>query len=316
MNFSMTSLLLGALAGGAALFSAYVLWRDEYGSKARAFAKRIAAVGSASAIQANASILKTGVQGTALHQLLLNKVAWAIRYAGLSWSLRRFGLYVAIGALLCGGVGVVAGAPSAVAVVLFVVGASLPFFGIRILGARRALKLENQLPDVLDMMSSMLRSGHALPTALALLGDQAPAPIGEEFKMLHDEITYGGSTEDALNHMVERTRSEDVRCFVMAILIQRETGGNLTAVLDGLSGVVRERLKLRGKIRALSAEGRMSTWILTLLPLVVALALGVLEPEYLRVFWTDPSGIKMLYTMVVMLVLGNALMLKIARVRA
>jgi tight adherence protein B len=180
---------------------------------------------------------------------------------------------------------------------------------------KRTAKLEEQLPDVLDMMASMLRAGHSLPSTLALLSEEIPAPIGDELRQLHGEWTYGNSAEDAMNHLVERTRSEDIRCFVMAILVQRETGGNLTNMLTDLAGIIRERLKLFGKIRALSAEGRLSAWVLTLMPIVCGAAIYSINAKYLEIFWLDPTGIKMFEAMIVMLLFGNVWMRKLVRIR-
>jgi tight adherence protein B len=300
-------------------YSVYLLWRDQYSGKARAFAKRIDAVGKGKAVSAgDVSILKQTARterANVAQAGVLRIIDWSLRHAGLNWSLSRFGLYTAIGALAGAMVGVVLGLPRGICAAPLCAGAALPYGFVRYLSRKRAVKMEKQLPDVLDMMASMLRAGNTLPATLALLAEELPAPIGEEFRALHGEITYGGSIEDGLNHLIERTRSDDLRCLVMAVLVQRETGGNLTEVLADLSGVVRERLKLQGKIRALSAEGRLSAWVLTFLPFVVALAMNIILPDYLSLFWQDPTGIKMMYAMLVMLMVGNLWMRRIIQVR-
>jgi len=312
MVFILT--LLGAL--GLAGYGAYLMWRDRHGT--RALVRRIEAAGRGGGLAAGPSIMKAAQQarpGAAGESGMLAGLAWSLTHAGLAWSLNRFLLYTACAALAAAGAGLVLGLPAGLCALLAAVAAAVPYGAVRVRSARRAAKMEKQLPEVLDMMVSMLSVGHALPTALEQLGAQAPAPVGEEFRLLHDEMTFGVSAEDALQHMTDRTRSDDIRCLVMAILVQRETGGNLTVVLASLAGVVRERLKLKGKIQALSAEGRMSAWVLTLLPLIVAVLINFIQPEYLRVFWTDPAGIKLLYLMIGMLVVGNAWMRKIARLR-
>ena len=313
-------ILLLASAIMLAGYSVYLMWRDGFGSQARAYAKRREAIGKGKALSGlDLSILKPSVQDE-LAQVpktgVFAGLAWLLRHAGLGWSPRRFGAYSAAGALASGVIGSVAGLPLGMDVALAGAGAYAPFALVRYRSNKRTEKMEQQLPDVLDMMAGMLRAGHTLPGTLSLLSEHIPAPIGEEFKLLHSEMTYGGSAEDAMNHLVARTRNETIRGFVMAVLVQRETGGNLTDVLLGLSEVVRERLKLRGKIRALSAEGRMSAWVLTALPLVVGGIIQVINPSYLDVFWVDPTGIKMMYGMLAMLLLGNLWMRKLIRIRA
>lgn len=310
-------MLLGAL--GLAGYGVYLMWRDQYGKAARAFVRRIAAAGQGGGkLPAELSILKAAQParpGAAGGGDLLGGLTWMLAHGGLGWSLKRFLLYTGGAGLAVALACAALGLPVGLGIVLGAAAAALPYGAVRLRSRQRTAKMEKQLPEVLDMMVSMLGAGHALPTALQLLGSQAPGPVGEEFRLLHDEMSYGAAAEDALQHMAERTRSDDIRCLVMAILVQRETGGNLTEVLASLAGVVRERLKLQGKIRALSAEGRMSAWVLTLLPLIVSLAIDLLRPEYLRVFWTDQTGIKLLYLMIAMLVVGNAWMRKITHMR-
>jgi tight adherence protein B len=117
-----------------------------------------------------------------------------------------------------------------------------------------------------------------------------PNPLGGEFRIAFDEINYGVSMNDALLNLVNRVPVDDVRYFVIAVLIQREAGGNLAEILGNIAGIIRERLKLLAKVRVLSAEGRLSAWILGLLPFIVIAALSVLNPSYCKVFWEDPTG--------------------------
>ena len=126
-----------------------------------------------------------------------------------------------------------------------------------ILGKRRRRigKMEQQLPDALDLISRALKAGHALPSGLQMAGDETPDPIGREFRIVHDEVNYGVAVPTALMNLATRVPSTDMRYFVIAVLIQRETGGNLTELLRNISALIRERLKLLGKVRVLSAEG-------------------------------------------------------------
>jgi tight adherence protein B len=180
---------------------------------------------------------------------------------------------------------------------------------------KRMRKIEQQLPDVLDLISRALKAGHALPSGLQMAGDETPDPIGREFRIVHDEVNYGVAVPTALMNLATRVPSTDMRYFVIAVLIQRETGGNLTELLGGISALIRERLKLLGKVRVLSAEGRMSAWILGLLPFVVGGVINLINPQFMSVLWTDPMGLKMIYAALVMMSLGALWMRKIIQIR-
>lgn len=148
-----------------------------------------------------------------------------------------------------------------------------------------------------------------------MVGEELPEPLGGEFALVFDEINYGVSMNDALLNMVNRVPVDDLRYFVIAVLIQREAGGNLAEILGCISNIIRERLKLLGKVRVLSAEGRLSAWILGLLPFVVMGVLSLLNPGYIKVFWTDPIGIRLAVSALTMMLFGILWMRKVIRIR-
>lgn len=193
--------------------------------------------------------------------------------------------------------------------------AVLPVLSLTWMRARRVLKIGAQLPDALDMISRALRAGHAFPAALAMVGDQAQEPIAGEFKTTFDEINFGLSTQGALLNLSARVPLHDLRYFVLAVMIQLETGGNLAELLSMLANLIRERFKLFGKIRVLAAEGKLSAYILTALPFFVAGMLLIVNPVYLEVLTTDPLGIRLVIGALVMMVLGAILMWRIIDIR-
>ncbi|BCX53256.1 hypothetical protein CTYAZ2_28370 [Comamonas testosteroni] len=132
---------------------------------------------------------------------------------------------------------------------------------------------------------------------------------------MHDEINYGTSLQQALNNLGERIPITDLRYFIVAVLIQRESGGNLTEMLSNLSRLIRERLKLHAKIRVLSSEGRMSAWILGLMPFALAALLNVVNPEFMSTLWTDPIGIVILQWLAGLMVIGLFMLRRIVRIR-
>jgi len=171
------------------------------------------------------------------------------------------------------------------------------------------------LPDALDMMSRAMRAGHAFPGALQMVGDESPQPIAGEFKLTFDEINYGISLQDALLNLATRVPSTDLRYFVIAVLIQRETGGNLSEVLNNISKLIRERLKLLATIRVLSAEGRMSAWILTILPFALGTVVSILNPKMMSILWTDEMGRKLMAGAVILMILGIIWMWRMIKIR-
>ena len=139
------------------------------------------------------------------------------------------------------------------------------------------------------------------PPALKMAGEEMAEPIAAEFRTVHDEVNFGVSLQQALTHLSERVPLTDLRYFVVAVLIQRESGGNLTEILGNLSRLIRERLKLMAKVRVLSSEGRMSAWILALMPFALAGVLNLMNPEFMSPLWTDPIGISMIKYLLVMM---------------
>jgi tight adherence protein B len=181
--------------------------------------------------------------------------------------------------------------------------------------ARRLARLEQQLPDALDLLGRALRAGHAFGAGLQMIGEEMPEPIASEFRMVHDEVNFGVSLEQALGNLSARVPITDLRYFVVAVLIQRESGGNLTEVLGNLSRLIRQRLKLFWHVRVLSAEGRMSAWLLSLLPFAIGGLMSVFNPEFMAPLWNDPLGIAITRGMLVSMVFGMLVLRKIIRIR-
>jgi tight adherence protein B len=180
---------------------------------------------------------------------------------------------------------------------------------------QRLLKIVEQLPEALDLIGRALRAGHAFPSGLQMVGEEAPEPIAGEFRVVHDEINFGVALPVALANLASRVPSADMRQFVVAVLIQRDTGGNLTELLGNLSRLIRERLQLLMKVRVLSAEGRMSAWVLCALPFVLAAVINVINPQFMAVLWTDPMGLQLIYSALAAMAIGVLWMRKIIRIR-
>jgi tight adherence protein B len=204
-----------------------------------------------------------------------------------------------------GSIGLVALSVPALSVVL-------PIMTLKFMRKRRHKQFGVQLPEALELITRSLKAGHPVPVAIAMVSREMPDPIGTEFGVIADEVTYGSTLVNALHSMFERVGHEDLPLFVTAVSIQSSSGGNLREILDGLSGTIRERGKLRRKVRAISTEGRMSAYILTAVPALLMAAIFVLMPDFYGKVWGEPKTWYLLGGSVFWLMLGNAMMFKMA----
>jgi tight adherence protein B len=238
-----------------------------------------------------------------------------LQQSGLPWSVGRL---LALSALAAGAgffASSFAALPWLLRLALAGLSAALPFLYVTKTKASRMAKIELQLPDALDLMGRALRAGHAFPTTLQMAGDELNDPLAAELRTAFDEISFGISLPDAMLNLAKRVPSTDLRYFVVAVLIQRETGGNLTELLGNISAIIRDRIKLLGQIRVLSTEGKMSGWVLGLLPFGTAAMMQLTSPEFLRVLYTDPDGINLLMGAAVMMLVGAITMRNITIIR-
>ena len=187
----------------------------------------------------------------------------------------------------------------------------LPFAFVLHKRKQRFGKFEQNLPEALDLMVSALRAGHSLISALGLVARESPDPIGSEFRTCFEEQNYGLELRTAMDNLVTRVPLQDLRIVSTAILIQKESGGNLAEVLDKASYVIRERFRLRRQVRVHTAQGRMTGWVLSLLPIALGLALYLVNPKTMSILWTRPLGLKLIYAAAAMMFVGTLIIRKI-----
>ncbi|MGD0734002.1 MAG: type II secretion system F family protein [Terracidiphilus sp.] len=188
------------------------------------------------------------------------------------------------------------------------VGAVLGFMPIAIALIKRNKrfgKFEQGLPEALDMMVSALRAGHSLIAAMGLVARECPDPIGTEYRICFEEQNYGLEMKTAIDNLLTRVPMQDLRIVATAIMIQKETGGNLAEVLDKTSWVIRERFRLKRQVATHTAQGRMTGIVLTLLPVILGFALYFVNPTLMSILWTRPIGIKLLWAASIMIVIGG-----------
>ncbi len=180
---------------------------------------------------------------------------------------------------------------------------------------KRVKIIEKQLPDALDLMVRAQQSGHAFISALQITASESHASIGLELRKVFDEINLGMSVQTAMNHLASRINSKEIRYFVVAVLIQNETGGNLAEVLRKTATLIRERQKIDGVVRVLSAEGRISAWILSLMPFVLAFLLYFINPDFISALWKNPMGLTMSGVSLCLMLTGIFWMSRLVQIR-
>lgn len=192
--------------------------------------------------------------------------------------------------------------------------AYLPFMKISMDRTKRMMKFEEQLPDAIETMTRALRAGHPFSAALKMIGDDFDDPIAGEFELTFGDINYGNDVRRAMLGLLGRVPTVTVMALVTAVLVQKESGGNLAEILERISDVIRGRFRLQRKVKTLSAEGRMSAWVLTMVPLVLFAVLMVTSPDYLPILLDDVRGQKMIGAAFVMAMIGIFWIKKILRI--
>jgi tight adherence protein B len=299
----------------------YLSWNATKGPEAGRIARRLRVLAAGGGAPA-ASMIRNRLlsQTPSLQRLLLevprvNAFDRFLEQSGLSWSVAdccALMLAALVVALAATGY---AGLPWVICLSAGGVAVLLPIWYVKRTKTKRLQRIELQLPDALDLMSRAMRAGHAFPTALKMVSEEMSAPIGSEFRVAIDEVNFGVAIPAALMNLADRIPSTDLRYFVIAVLIQRETGGNLTQLLDSISRIIRARINLLGQVRVLSAEGRLSAWILSLLPFGVGAMVQLTNPQFLAVLFIDPAGRKMLVGAALLMLVGIAIMRKVIRIR-
>jgi tight adherence protein B len=237
-----------------------------------------------------------------------------IQQAGLQWKATR--LIAAMGLMTIPGavIGFMAGGPSGS------VGGALgfgmmPYMFVRKKRTKRLDALEEQFPEALDFLARSMRAGHAFSISLEMVGEELPDPLGQEFRTLFNEQNLGAPLDVALHNFTNRVPLLDCRFFTSSVLLQKQTGGNLSEILSRLAYVIRERFRLKGQVKAASAHGRLTATILTLLPLATMFGLLVVAPGYLQTMAADVDGKKMIGGAVFAQVLGNFFIRKIIKIK-
>lgn len=320
-NLYYLFIVLGFLAVVLFLEGAYLAWNSYRGPEAKRMEKRLRAMSAGSEVK-ESSLLKQRMlaQTPAVDRMLLqipriHQLDRLLLQSGLRLSVASFLgvtlLMIVVGLLLA----MLMSMPTFVVIVIGVAAGMLPLLYVTSAKHKRMLVIEQQIPDALDLMARAMLAGHAFTSGLKMVSEEVSDPVAGEFSIVFDEINYGISVQDALVNLATRVPSTDLRYFVISVLIQRETGGNLAELLNNISTLIRARLKLMGAVRVLSAEGRLSAIILTILPFALAGVIFLINSKFLSVLWTDPAGPKIVAGALFIMIFGMFWMWRVIKIR-
>ncbi len=249
---------------------------------------------------------------------ITDRITMQLSESGLDWTLNR----LAITSCITFMIGAVASLriplespPALRALAVGLCAAYLPLLYVSKKRSARIAELETQLPDALDFLARSMRAGHAFSISLEMVGEELHDPLGQEFRALFNEQNLGASLERSFATFARRVPIADVRFFSSAVLLQRQTGGNLSEILNRLSHIIRERFRLKGQVKSASAHGRLTATILTLLPIATLGGLLITSPGYLDPMMTNPTGRKIVALGVMAQIIGNFFIRKIIKIK-
>jgi tight adherence protein B len=324
LTVSLSQIVIGILVGAVAFFLAWFLLgaaaRQKQDKEREARMRAVIQPGQQAAAAAAATpqsggwipdnVSKFGTR-FAESQGFSERLDAELEAAGVSLRSGEFVVASAAGCLVFGVLGAALLHSWLLALVVAAIGAAFPTILLRSSLSKRADRLREQLPDVLTIMASSLRAGHSFLQSLDTVAKEIAPPAAAEFQRVVAEIRLGRPAEDALESLAVRVGSPDFKWAVLAVNIQREVGGNLAEILDTVADTLRERAMLRRQIKVLTAEGRLSAWVLGLLPFAIALYMYAVNPSYIGVLFESVYGIIMIIVALVLLALGIFWMKKI-----
>src|SRR6266853_813903 len=268
-----------------------------------------------------ASILKEkAVQSSAVEDIA-QLLPWSdtstrlIKQAGKDWSFGSLAMFSLLAGIAAYGLASLFNASTLISVALGIGVALAPYIYLYILREVRFSRFSDLLPEAVDLMSRGLRAGHSIQAVLEMVGDEIADPVGIEFRALHKEQTLGLPMRDAMLGLVDRMPLDDMRFLATAILLQKESGGNLAQILDKTSAVIRERSRLRGQLRIYTAQGRITGWILGASPFFMFVLINLLNHDYEKTLFSDPFGLKLVYIGLGLMVVGVLVIRKIIDIK-
>jgi tight adherence protein B len=242
-------------------------------------------------------------------------LATLIKQGGQKWQLSTVFFSSLAAAIIVGWLGSIIFSSAGLGFLAALAAALAPCLYLYILRQVRFTKFDNLLPEAVDLMARGLRAGHAVNAVLEMVATEVADPVGAEFRTLHEQQILGLPARDAMMNLVHRMPSDDMRFLATAILLQKETGGNLVQILDKTAAVMRERSRLRGQLRIYTAQGRITGWILCIAPFIMFALIGVVNPSYEKVLFKEPLGQDMIYAGLTMMLIGILIIRKVIDIK-
>jgi tight adherence protein B len=239
----------------------------------------------------------------------------ALTQAGMKYRAGNFLVLCAIAGILCAFAALVWSRNPAIAWVALILGAFLPYSFVSYRRQKRFEKIEELFPEAIDTVARAVRAGHAFTTALEMISNEGSEPLASEFRKLYEEQKFGMPVRDALMNLTERVPLVDIKFFVTAVMLQRETGGNLAEILDNLSYVIRERFKIQRQVRVHTAQGRLTMVLLMAMPPAVVTIIWLFSPDFVRPLFNDPIGHTLLVASIALQTIGYFVIRKIIKIQ-
>jgi tight adherence protein B len=315
-------LFLAFFLAAALVISAFATQDRKETKQALSRLERVAAPQSSDATEGSLSLRReerlsaVGWIDEALRKIgLADKLRLLLYQADLKWTVGRLLLISTLAALIAGVLVQLRTGALLLSLMVAVVAASGPFLYVLRKRSNRFDRMRLYLPEALDLMVAAIRAGHSFSSAMGMSAKESPEPIRKEFRQCFDEQNFGLELRYALKNLAHRVPIHDIRIMVTAVLIQNETGGNLTEILEKVGYLIREDFRLQRQVRVHTAQGRLTGWILSLLPPILGLLLYLVNPTNMSLLWKREVGRYMLYTSVVMTTIGALIIRKIIRIR-
>ncbi len=235
--------------------------------------------------------------------------------AAVSWHVGTFVIFTVGTSVACGIFGLLLTSNVIIALVLSMMGGTVPYLYVRWKKRKRMEAFLENFPDAIDLLGRAIRAGHAFSTGLQMIGEEAGEPVAGEFRRVFEEQKFGLPIDESLFELSDRIDVVDVQIFVTAVLIQREVGGNLAEILDTLAGTIRERFKIERQVRVYTAQGRLTGYLLACLPLVVGFLIYLLNKEYMTILFVEPIGRMLIAVAVIMQIIGYFIIRRIVDIK-
>jgi tight adherence protein B len=291
--------------------------------KQRSLVTQLRALGKPGGIATGVSgglLRAAGKQGPAWSESILLRLPHQrdlknfLEQGDVGWTVGTF-LMLTIGCAAAFGLSAMVLVPTPIPLAAAAIGALLPYIYVSRRRKQRFAKFEEFFPEAIDILGRAIRAGHAFSTGLEVVAEEANAPVSDEFRQVYEEQKFGLPLPESLLSLADRIAILDVRIFVTAVMIQRESGGNLAEILDNLAYVIRERFKFRRQLRVHTAHGRMTGYVLAVAPIIAGLGMYTLNPDYMGVLFTEPGGRLMLAIAVTLQLFGFLVIRRLVRIK-